>query len=87
MVDNNKIILTMEDGSILEYEVVATFYLKETNKKYIVCTDEEYTDNMLNIFIISDNDDKYEYVSSKDEINSVINKLNDLGFDGVNYEK
>lgn len=85
---NNKISLVMDDGKIVEHDVVASFYLDETNKKYIVFTDGEYDDKKLNVYIVSSIDNnEFEFIKDDNEFNMIIEKLNDIGFDGVDYEK
>lgn len=85
---NNIISLIMDDGKIVEHDVVASFYLDETDKKYIVFTDGEYDDKILNVYIVSSKDNnEYEFVKDDKEFNLIIEKLKDIGFDGVNYEK
>lgn len=86
--NENKLSVTMDDGSIIEYEIVASFYLESTNQNYIVYTDGEYVGKYLNIFAI-----KYQkinninYVVSDEEWNLIIEKLKDIGFGEINNGK
>lgn len=86
--NENKLSVTMDDGSIIEYAIVASFYLESTNQNYIVYTDGEYVGKYLNIFAI-----KYQkinnvnYVVSDEEWNLIIEKLKDIGFGEINNGK
>lgn len=86
--NENKLSVTMDDGSIIEYAIVASFYLESTNQNYIVYTDGDYVGKYLNIFAI-----KYQkinnvnYVVSDEEWNLIIEKLKDIGFGEINNGK
>ena len=81
--------ITISDGTNIEYDMVAKFYLETTNKTYIVYTDGEYTNNELNIYAINydDNLDKFEHVKTKEEWKMILDKLISLGFKGVKHGK
>ena len=49
--DNNKIYATLDDGSKVTYDVILTFHNDNTNKDYIIYTDNKYDKyNKLKIY-------------------------------------
>lgn len=78
-------VVSFDEDNNIEYEVLAKFYLAETKKDYVVYTDGKYIDNKLNIFAFSsdlENDD-YNDVTDDNEWNLIINKMKEIGFEGV----
>ena len=77
--------MTLDDGSIIDYEVVTSFYLAATHKNYIVYTDGKYVNDKLNIFSVSYGDDKdnIDYVIDNDEWQLIVDKMKEIGFEGV----
>ncbi|MBR2708490.1 MAG: hypothetical protein IKE90_03545 [Bacilli bacterium] len=74
MEEDKIIIETKEDTK--EFYKLATFYSNKTNKRYLLYTDKEYTDGLLNIYgsIIEQENDKVIFIELDEEDKKIVEK-------------
>lgn len=73
--EEDKIIIKTKEGE-KEFYKLTTFYSNKTNKRYILYTDKEYTNGLLNVYgsIIEQENGKIKFIELEDEDKKIIEK-------------
>ena len=84
----NKFNITLEDGTEQEVEIVLSFYLKKTNRNYLLFTDNTKNENdnyVTYAYYVTEDDDELLPVTDEDELN-LVNKILEVSKDTANEE-
>jgi uncharacterized protein YrzB (UPF0473 family) len=73
--EEDKIIIDTKEGT-KEFYKLATFYSNKTNKRYLIYTDKEYTNDLLNVYgsIIEEENGKIKFIELDDEDKKIVEK-------------
>lgn len=80
--EEDKITIETKEGT-KEFYKLATFHSNKTNKRYLIYTDKEYTNGLLNVYgsIIKEENDKVIFIELDEEdkkiVEKAINKIRD----------
>lgn len=88
MEERKKLQIQNEDGQILEYEILMTFKWSKTNKYYVIYTDN-FNDDEMNIYAsiyYPLDDTRLDDIETEEEWNEIEKKLNELQYEGEEYE-
>lgn len=71
----DKIVIETKEGT-KEFYKLATFYSSKTNKRYLIYTDKEYTNGLLNVYgsIIKEENNKIIFIELDDEDKEIVEK-------------
>ena len=74
--EEDKIIIETKEGA-KEFYKLATFYSNKANKRYLIYTDKEYTDGLLNVYgsIIEQENGKIKFIELDEEDKKIVEKL------------
>ncbi len=85
--DNEKLVIINSDGTKKEYRIICAFYLTDTDKNYIIYTDDLILDDGKIAIYASiyypDDSTKFDEITTDYEWQKINEILNDLG-DAIN---